>query len=330
MSDRIITSHRPRRLRRNAIIRDLVAETRLNPDGLIQPYFVCDGSDIREEIRGLPGINRESVDKLIESIAEDMKLGIKRIMLFGVTDRKDEQASSATSDDNPALRACRELKQKFGEDLFVSADVCLCGYTDHGHCGLLENEGVNNDHSVEVLTEMALTLARVGCDCVAPSDMMDGRIGSIRQALERDGFTNTLIMAYTAKYSSAYYGPFREAAQSSPKFGDRKSYQMDFRNTKEALVELELDLSEGADIVMVKPALAYLDIIAAFRDVSSAPVAAYNVSGEYTAVKLMAQAGLGDEQALTLENLTAMTRAGASIILSYHTRDILKNGWLND
>ncbi len=330
MSNRTITIHRPRRLRRSAVIRDMVAETTLNPAGLIQPYFVCDGSGVREEINGLPGIYRESVDKLVESVAEDMRLGVKRVMLFGVTDRKDERASSALSDDNPALRACRELKQKFADDLFVSADVCLCGYTDHGHCGLLGNNEVTNDHSVEVLTQMALTLAQAGCDCVAPSDMMDGRIGAIRQALESEGFNNTLIMAYTAKYSSAYYGPFREAAQSSPKFGDRKSYQMDFRNTKEALVELELDLSEGADIVMVKPALAYLDIIAAFRDVSSAPVAAYNVSGEYTAVKLMAQAGLGDEKALTLENLTAITRAGASIILSYHTRDILKNEWLND
>ena len=324
------TSHRPRRLRRNSIIRDLVAETTLTASGLIQPYFVCDGSGIREEIKGLPGINRESVDKLVESIGDDMRLGVRRVMLFGVTDRKDASASSAVADDNPALVACRELKQKFGEELFVSADVCLCGYTDHGHCGLIEHDEVTNDHSVEVLTEMALTLARAGCDCVAPSDMMDGRIGSIRGALESEGLTNTLIMAYTAKYSSAYYGPFREAAHSSPQFGDRKSYQMDYRNAKEALIELELDLSEGADIVMVKPALAYLDIIAGFDEVSSAPVAAYNVSGEYTSVKLMAQAGLGDEKALTLENLTAITRAGASIILTYHTRDLLKNGWLDD
>ncbi len=329
MDNKTITIHRPRRLRRNAVIRGLIAETRLNAEGLIQPYFVCDGSGIREEITGLPGIYRESVDKLLESVADDMKLGIHRIMLFGVTDRKDAKASSALTDDNPALRACAELKQKFGDELFVSADVCLCGYTDHGHCGLVDAHGVTNDSSVSVLTEMAMTLARAGCDCVAPSDMMDGRIGSIRQALESEGFDNTLIMAYTAKYSSAYYGPFREAAHSSPQFGDRKSYQMDFRNSREALTELELDISEGADIVMVKPALAYLDIIAAFRDVSSAPVAAYNVSGEYTAVKLMAQAGLGDEKALTLENLTAISRAGASIILTYHTRDILKNEWLN-
>jgi porphobilinogen synthase len=302
----------------------------MSSDGLIQPYFVCDGEGIREEISGLPGINRESVDRLVESITADKAHGVNKVMLFGVTDRKDASASVATTDDNPALRACAELKQRFAEDIFVSADVCLCGYTDHGHCGLIVDDKIENESSVAKLTEMALTLARVGCDCVAPSDMMDGRIGAIRAALENEGFADTLIMAYSAKYSSAYYGPFREAAHSSPQFGDRKTYQMDFRNQAEALTELELDLQEGADIVMVKPALAYLDIINRFKEQSSAPVAAYNVSGEYTAVKLMAERGYADEKSLTLENLTAITRAGASIILSYHTRDIMTHGWLNN
>ena len=320
---------RPRRLRRTQLIRDLVAETRLNLDGLIQPYFVTDGSGVRDEIKGLPGIYRESVDRLQESIESDMKLGIKRIMLFGVTDRKDGLASSAHDHDNPVIRATSELKQKHGESLFVSADVCLCAYTDTGHCGVTVDGRIHNDQSVAVLADMALALAEVGCDCVGPSDMMDGRIGMIRDRLEEGNYFNTLIMAYSAKYASAYYGPFREAANSTPGTGDRKSYQMDFRNRAEALQELMLDEDEGADIVMVKPALAYLDIISDFRENTMLPVAAYNVSGEYAMVKLTAQAGLADEKQLVLENFTAITRAGASIILTYHLRDILKNEWLH-
>jgi len=214
--------------------------------------------------------------------------------------------------------------------LFVSADVCLCAYSDTGHCGVTVHDRIDNDRSVEVLANMALSLAKAGCDCVAPSDMMDGRVGVIRNMLDDNGFVNTLILAYTAKYASSYYGPFREAAKSAPGKGDRKGYQMDFRNRTEALRELRLDTAEGADIVMVKPALAYLDIIAAFRERSELPVAAYNVSGEYTAVKLLAKAGLVDEGQLVIENLTSITRAGADIILTYHLRDILKNGWLND
>jgi porphobilinogen synthase len=321
--------NRPRRLRRNQIIRNLVAETTLNFDSMIQPYFVCEGDGIKDEINGLPGIYRESVDSLVNSIAEDKKLGINNIMLFGVTDRKDQMATSATDKDNPVINATRQLKDKFGDDLFVSADVCLCAYTDTGHCGVTVNDEIDNDKSVEILANMALELVKNGCDCVGPSDMMDGRVGVIREILEENGFSDALILAYTAKYSSAYYGPFREAANSSPGKGDRKGYQMDFRNTTEALKELELDTLEGADIVMVKPALAYLDIISDFRGATTLPVAAYNVSGEYTAVKLLAQAGLADEKTMVLENLTSMTRAGASIILTYHLRDILKNGWNN-
>lgn len=305
----------------------MVAETRLSLDGMIQPYFVTDGSNTKDEIKGLPGIYRESVDQLVKSIDSDMKLGLKRVMLFGVTDRKDAAATSAADEQNPVIRATRELKQKFGDDLFVSADVCLCAYTDTGHCGVTVDGHIHNDASVDVLANMALALAKVGCDCVGPSDMMDGRVAAIRESLESNGFTNTLIMAYSAKYASAYYGPFREAANSAPGKGDRKGYQMDFRNRIEALEELLLDEEEGADIVMVKPALAYLDIISDYRENTTLPVAAYNVSGEYTMVKLTAQAGLADEKQLVLENLTAITRAGASIILTYHLRDMLAHGW---
>ncbi len=318
---------RPRRLRRNAVIRELASETRLDIKGLIQPYFVTDGTGIREEINGMPGIYRESVDQLLDTITIDTKLGLSKVMLFGVTERKDQLASTAWDEKNPAIRACKELKQKFGESLFVSADVCLCAYTDTGHCGLTIDGVIDNDKSVAVLSRMAVALAKAGCDCVGPSDMMDGRIASIRLALEKEGLSETLILAYSAKYASAYYGPFREAAHSAPGKGDRKGYQMDFRNRREALRELELDESEGADIVMVKPALAYLDVISDFAENTSLPIAAYNVSGEYTAVKLLAQAGMADEKTMTLENLTAITRAGASIILTYHLRDILKNGW---
>ncbi len=321
--------YRPRRLRRNPVIRELVAETTLTTRGMIQPYFVCDGNNVKDEINGLPGIYRESVDSLVKSIADDHKLGIRSVMLFGVTDRKDAQARTAHDDKNPVILATRQLKQKFGDDLLVGADVCLCAYTDTGHCGVTVAGDVHNDNSVEVLTEMSIRLAKAGGDCVAPSDMMDGRIGSIREALEEEGLTNTLIMAYTAKYASAYYGPFREAAKSAPGKGDRKGYQMDFRNRTEAMRELRLDADEGADLVMVKPALAYLDIISDFAAHSDLPVAAYNVSGEYTSAKLLAKAGLADEKSIVIENLTAITRAGASIILTYHLRDILKNGWLH-
>lgn len=321
--------NRPRRLRRNQIIRELTAQTSFNISGMIQPYFVTDGSEIHDEIKGLPGIYRDSVDSLVKSIDEDKQLGIDKIMLFGVTDRKDVMATSGWDDKNPVIRATKELKNKFGDELFVSADVCLCAYTDTGHCGVTLNGKIDNDKSVAVLSKMAVELAKAGCDCVGPSDMMDGRIGSIRKALESENYCDTIILAYSAKYASAYYGPFREAANSAPGKGDRKGYQMDFRNRREALRELQFDEAEGADIVMVKPALAYLDIISDFAANTELPIAAYNVSGEYTAVKLLAQAGLADEKTMVLENLTAITRAGASIILTYHLKDILKNGWHN-
>ena len=320
--------YRPRRLRANQLVRNLVAETRLNLDGMIQPYFVCEGSGVKTEISSMPGIYRESPDSLLKSIEQDMQIGIKNVMLFGVPDEKDALGSSAIGKDAIVNRAIKMLRDKFADRLFVAADVCLCAYTDSGHCGVLHNGVVDNDRSLPILVEMALDLAKSGCDCVSPSDMMDGRIGAIREALEDEGFVNTLILAYSAKYSSAYYGPFREAAESAPQHGDRQSYQMDVRNRTEAVKETLLDVEEGADIVMVKPALAYLDIISDVRAAVELPVAAYNVSGEYSIVKLAAREGYADEKRLVLENLTAITRAGADIILTYHAKDAAR--WLQE
>jgi len=319
--------NRPRRLRRNKIIRDLVGEIRLSADKMIQPYFVSEKGEKRFEIGSMPGIFRDPADKFMENFAADFDLGINKVMLFGVVSHKDEKASMADHKDNPTLWVIDTLKSKYGDNIFVAADICLCEYTDSGHCGLLVDGKVDNDSTLDRLADMALASARAGADCVGPSDMMDGRVGHIRDRLEEGGFADTIIMAYTAKYASAYYGPFRDAAESSPKFGDRKSYQMDFRNSGEAIRELELDIEEGADIVMIKPALAYLDIISRFKDISPLPVAAYNVSGEYSMVKLMAREGMANEKDLVLENLTAIRRAGADMILTYHLRDILKNGW---
>ena len=235
---------RPRRLRRSSVIRELASETVINTGRMIQPYFVCEGKNIKEAIPSLPGINRESVDSLVQTVSEDHKMGINKIMLFGISHRKDPMAQSAYDDENPVILALRQLKDKFGEDLFIGADVCLCAYTDTGHCGVTIDDEIDNDKSVEILSDMALKLAENGCDCVAPSDMMDSRVQCIREKLEENGFHKTIIMAYTAKYASSYYGPFRDAACSSPGKGNRKAYQMDFRNQAEALRELELDMSE--------------------------------------------------------------------------------------
>ncbi|MCK4657008.1 MAG: porphobilinogen synthase [candidate division Zixibacteria bacterium] len=320
--------YRPRRLRVNQLVRDMVAETTLKINGMIQPYFVCEGKAIKNEIPSMPGIYRESPDSLLKSIADDFELGIKRVMLFGVPDKKDAAASSALGENAVVNVAVKALKDKFGENLFVVADVCLCAYTDSGHCGIVANGKVDNDKTLPVLRQMAVDLAKSGCDCIAPSDMMDGRVGEIRNGLDDEGFTDTIIMAYSAKYASAYYGPFRDAVDSAPQEGDRRGYQMDYRNRREALKEIALDIDEGADIVMIKPALAYLDVISQARAMFELPIAAYNVSGEYSMVKLMAREGYADEQQLVLENMTAITRAGADIILTYHLRDILKQGWL--
>jgi porphobilinogen synthase len=320
--------YRPRRLRRNQVIRDMVAETKIKRDGLIQGYFVTEGKGVRQEIESMPGICRESPDMIAKTIDEDFRLGIRRIMLFGIPEHKDATASSALGADSVATRTVKMLKDKYGDDLFIVSDVCLCAYTDSGHCGVIYNDAVDNDKTLPILADMALALAKAGCDCVGPSDMMDGRVERIREILEANDYPNTLIMAYTAKYASTYYGPFRDACHSAPGKGDRKGYQMDWRNRNEASRELAMDIEEGADIVMVKPALAYLDIISDFRAQTDLPVAAYNVSGEYSMVKLMAREKVVDEKTMVLENLTAITRAGADIIITYHLRDMLKGGWL--
>jgi porphobilinogen synthase len=319
---------RPRRLRQSRIVRDMVAETRLSPAGMIQPCFVLPGKGVREQLAGMPGILRESADKLVESVGADLKLGLDRIMLFGVPESKDAGASGAVDPQGTVPEAICALKKAFGRDLFVACDICLCAYTSSGHCGVYAGGKIDNDATLPILADMAKVSAEAGADCVAPSDMMDGRVGAIRDELDAHGFTDTILLAYTAKYASAYYGPFREAAESAPGEGDRRPYQMDYRNRLEARREVDLDEVEGADILMVKPALAYLDVIAEVRARTDLPVAAYNVSGEYAAAKLLAREGLAPERDIVLENLTAIARAGASVILTYHLRDILRNRWL--
>ncbi len=320
--------HRPRRLRKNPIIRELVAETRLSKDMFIYPYFVIKGKNSIQPIDAMPGISRFSIDALVDDVAKGLKVGINKILLFGVGEDKFEDAHSAYHDHSIVAEAVCELKKKFGDDLFVITDVCLCAYTTHGHCGILQNNYVDNDSSLEVLAKMSLAHAQAGADMVAPSDMMDGRIAAIRKKLDENNFVNTAIMSYATKFASAYYGPFREAADSAPGKGDRKSYQMDFRNINEALREAKLDEEEGADIVMVKPALAYLDVIRAVKENTNLPVACYNVSAEYTMVKTAANAGFIDEQKIVMENMFAFTRAGANIIITYHARDILEKKWM--
>ncbi len=320
--------HRPRRLRKSPLIREMVAETQLSGDMFIYPYFVVPGKNVVQPVEAMPGISRFSTDTLITDIDNGLKSGINKVLLFGVGEKKSPDARSASESESIIGRAVRELKNRFGKDLFIITDVCLCAYTDHGHCGLLKNDIVLNDPSLEVLSDMALLHASAGADMVAPSDMMDGRVAAIRKKLDEHGFENTSIMSYATKFASAYYGPFREAADSAPGQGDRKSYQMDFRNPNEALREAKLDEEEGADIIMVKPALAYLDIISRVRENTHLPVACYNVSAEYTMVKMAAHSGFIDEEKIVMENMFAFKRAGAGIIISYHTRDILGKGWL--
>jgi len=329
---------RPRRLRKNPIIRELVAETRLSKDMFIYPYFVVPGKKQKHGIDAMPGINHFSVDELLKDVDKGLRLGINKILLFGVGEDKTKDASSSFSNNSVVVKAVKELKKNFGDDLFVITDVCVCAYTDHGHCGLLTplslrggaggGVEVHNDSSAEVLAKMALAHAQAGADMVAPSDMMDGRIAAMRSLLDEKGFENTSIMSYAIKFASAYYGPFREAADSAPQKGDRKSYQMDFRNGREALKEGLLDEQEGADILMVKPALAYMDVISNLRANTLLPVACYNVSGEYAMVKAAAKNGWIDEQKIVIENMHAFSRAGADIIITYHARDILEKGWM--
>ncbi|MBI3501525.1 MAG: porphobilinogen synthase [Bacteroidetes bacterium] len=319
---------RPRRLRKNSIIRELIAETRLSRDMFIYPYFIVPGKKVIHKIDAMPGINHFSIDELVKDVEKGLKLGVNKILLFGVGEEKTKDASSSFSNNSIVVKAVKELKKKFGEDIYVITDVCVCAYTTHGHCGILHDNYVHNDSSVEVLAKMALAHAQAGADMVAPSDMMDGRVGAIRNLLDENNFENTAIMSYAIKFSSSYYGPFREAADSAPQKGDRKSYQMDFRNGREAIKEALLDEQEGADILMVKPALAYMDVISNLRANTLLPVACYNVSGEYSMVKAAAQKNWIDEQKIVMENFHSLARAGADIIISYHTREMLKKNWL--
>ena len=319
---------RPRRLRKSPIVREMVAETRLSKDMFIYPHFVVPGKNISHGIDAMPGINHFSVDTLVKDVEKSLKLGINKVLLFGVGEEKSEDASSAYSNKSVVVNAISELKKAFGSDLYVVTDVCTCAYTTHGHCGILHDDYVQNDATVEVLAKMSLSHAEAGADMVAPSDMMDGRILGIREKLDANGFENTSIMSYSIKFASAYYGPFREAADSAPGKGDRKAYQMDFRNPNETMREAFLDEEEGADILMVKPALAYLDIIHRLKENTNLPVACYNVSGEYSMVKAAAKNGWIDEQKVIMENMYAFSRAGANIIITYHAREILENGWM--
>ncbi len=317
--------HRPRRLRRSEALRGLVRETRITSAGLIYPLFVCPGTKVRKEVTSMPGVFQQSADRVVEECREIEGLGIPGVMLFGLPEFKDPRGTSSTSATGVVQSAIAAIR-KADLKLLVLTDVCLCEYTDHGHCGVIENGEVANDPTISILAEQALSHARAGADIVAPSDMMDGRVATIRKALDEHKFENIAILSYAAKYCSGFYGPFREAAQSAPQFGDRRSYQMDPANAREALQEVALDLDEGADMVMVKPALPYLDIIRQVRDRFDVPVAAYNVSGEYAMVKAASQNGWLDERRVVLEILTGIQRAGAGIILTYHAKDVAR--WL--
>lgn len=322
---------RPRRLRRTAALRDLAAEVRLSPAELIQPHFVIPGEKQRVEIGAMPGIERQSIDLLTEQVKADRDLGIKAVLLFAVPPGPKDGVGSASYSDTPlTVQAVSALRQACGDDVVVMTDVCLCAYTDHGHCGLLNGNGeVANDATLPHLAKMALAHAAAGAHVVAPSDMMDGRVAAIRDLLDEKGHEQVSIMSYAAKYASAYYGPFREAAGSAPGTGDRKAYQADPRDGRGTVRDALLDEEEGADFLMVKPALAYLDVIAHLRAQTDLPLACYNVSGEYSMVKAAAAQGLVDLEQIVLENLIAMRRAGSDLLITYHAREALQGGWIS-
>jgi porphobilinogen synthase len=317
--------HRPRRLRRTEALRGFVRETRLSIGGLVYPMFACPGRKVRTEVSSMPGVYQQSVDQIVEECREVADLGIPAVILFGLPEHKDETGSEASAASGAVQRAVEAIK-KAKLHLLVITDVCLCEYTSHGHCGVTKDGEVLNDPSVERLSDAALSQARAGADIVAPSDMMDGRVAAIRRKLDEHKFPDVAILSYAAKYCSAFYGPFREAAQSAPEFGDRRSYQMDPANAREALREVALDIEEGADMILVKPALPYLDIIQRVRERFDVPVGAYNVSGEFAMVKAAARNGWIDEKRVVLEVLTGIQRAGANIILTYHAKDAAR--WL--
>lgn len=313
--------NRPRRLRKNPMIRDMVRETKLEIEDLIYPLFVAEGEGIKKEISSLKENYHFSVDMLIEEIKEIRALGIKSILLFGIPESKDECGSEGYSEDGIIQKALRAIKENF-DDIYVITDVCMCEYTDHGHCGIINEDGyVENDITLEYLAKISVSHAKAGADMISPSDMMDGRIGYIRKALDEKGYKDVPIMAYSAKYCSSYYGPFREAAGSAPSFGDRKTYQMDISNSDEAMREVDSDIEEGADIVMVKPALSYLDIIRRVKDGRNIPIAAYSVSGEYAMLKMAVEQGILNEDAI-YETILSIKRAGANMIITYFAKDL--------
>jgi porphobilinogen synthase len=319
---------RPRRLRRTPVLRRMIRETELSPGDFILPLFVCPGKGVRTEIQAMPGCHRLSVDETVAECEETLSLGVPSVILFGLPPSKDPEGSGAWKEDGIVQQAVRALKKSV-PDLFVITDVCLCEYTDHGHCGRIEKGEVLNDPTLQLLTETAISHARAGADLIAPSDMMDGRVAAIRQGLDANGFSHLPILSYAAKYASAFYGPFREAADSRPQFGDRRSYQMDPANAREALREVQLDIEEGADMVMVKPALPCLDIVRRVREAFPVPLAAYQVSGEYSMIAAAATNGWIDRNLVILESLTAIRRAGADLVLTYFAKEaarLLKAG----
>jgi len=316
-------TRRLRRLRTSETLRAMVRETRLSPEMFILPLFVCEGDGVRREVPSMPGVFNLSVDEAVKETAAAQADGIKSVLLFGLPDHKDDVGSAAYDSDAPVQSAIRAIKREVPNSLVIT-DVCLCEYTDHGHCGIIVDDEITNDPSVEQLVRAAVSHATAGADIVAPSDMMDGRVGAIREALDDRGFENVAIMSYAAKYCSAFYGPFRDAAGSAPKFGDRRSHQMDPGNALEALREVEQDIEEGADIVMVKPALPYLDVITRVKETFGYPTAAYQVSGEYSMIKAAAQNGWIDERRAMFETLTAIKRAGADMVITYYARDIAR------
>ena len=311
---------RLRRLRKTASLRDMFRETSLSPADFIYPLFIVEGENVKKEISSMPAQYQLSIDNAFRECEELRKLGVNSIILFGIPNEKDEVGSGAYADDGIIQKATRAIKDRF-PDMIVVTDVCLCEYTSHGHCGVVEDGYVHNDKTLELLAKEAVSHAQSGADIIAPSDMMDGRIDAIRKALDANGFSDTPIMAYSAKYSSGFYGPFREAAESTPQFGDRKTYQMDFGNSDEAMREIALDIQEGADIVMVKPALSYLDVIRRTKDNFNMPICAYNVSGEYSMVKAAAQNGWLDGEKVMMEILTSIKRAGADVIITYFAKE---------
>ncbi len=315
---------RPRRLRGNEILRKMVRETRADKSSLIYPVFVKEGTGIKEEIPTMPGQYRYSIDTLLKGLEETLDAGVSKVMFFGIPDKKDEVGSQAYAEDGIVQRAVAKAKEAFGDDLYLITDVCMCEYTSHGHCGVLCGHEVENDKTLELLAKTALSHVQAGADMVAPSDMMDGRVRAIRESLDSHGHKETPIMSYAVKYASAFYGPFREAADSAPSFGDRKSYQMDIHNRREGMKEALMDVEEGADILMVKPALSYLDVLSDVVNATNVPVAAYSVSGEYAMVKAAAKMGWIDEERIVGEMAVAAYRAGAQIYITYYAKELAR------